>query len=129
MLIEHQIACPLHDSPRVRHVAAMFDVPLAERMTECFRAELPSCDDRSWTIGAIVGPSGSGKTTIARSAFSEHLAAPQSWPADCAVIDCIADLPADEVVRLLTSVGFSSPPSWRAGDRVRVVDGKLELDR
>jgi outer membrane lipoprotein SlyB len=26
-------------------------------------------------------------------------------------------------------VSFSSPPSWRAGDRVRIVDGKLELDR
>jgi len=24
---------------------------------------------------------------------------------------------------------FTSPPTWRPGDRVRIVDGKLELDR
>jgi GNAT superfamily N-acetyltransferase len=111
MLIEHQIDCPLYDSPRVRQVAAMFDVPLAERMKDSFRAELPSLND-DWTIGAIVGPSASGKTTIARRAYGEHFAARHDWPADRAVIDCIANLPANEVVRLLTSVGFSSPPSW-----------------
>lgn len=27
------------------------------------------------------------------------------------------------------TVSFDSPPTWRAGDRVRIVDGKLELDR
>jgi len=39
----------------------------------------------------------------------------------------------DVVVRMEAggerTVSFNSPPSWRAGDRVRIVDGKLELDR
>lgn len=39
----------------------------------------------------------------------------------------------DVVVRMAAggdrTVSFSAPPSWRVGDRVRIVDGKLELDR
>jgi outer membrane lipoprotein SlyB len=27
------------------------------------------------------------------------------------------------------TVSYESPPTWRAGDRVRIVDGRLELDR
>lgn len=39
----------------------------------------------------------------------------------------------DVVVRMETggerTVSYDSAPTWRAGDRVRIVDGKLELDR
>jgi ABC-type protease/lipase transport system fused ATPase/permease subunit len=62
------VACPLHNSFRVQQVAGLFDLPLAERLSETFVAELPNADD-AWTIGAIVGPSGSGKSTLARAAF------------------------------------------------------------
>jgi len=92
-------------------VAGMFDVPLAEKATERFCAELPT-DLDDWQIGLIVGPSGSGKSTVARHAFGDHLYRESAWPADRAVIDCFNDLPVRTVVELFTAVGFGSPPSW-----------------
>ncbi len=105
------VSCPVHDSFRVQQVAGMFDVPLAEKATERFCAELPT-DLDDWQIGLIVGPSGSGKSTVARHAFGDHLYRESAWPADRAVIDCFDDLPVRTVVELFTAVGFGSPPSW-----------------
>ena len=110
-LIEVQVDCPIHDSFRVRQVAGMFDVPLAEKAALRFRVEMPDLQ-RPWRIGMIVGPSGSGKTTIGRQLFGEQLYKPQRWPRDRAVIDAIGELPIKQITRLFTAVGFSSPPSW-----------------
>jgi GNAT superfamily N-acetyltransferase len=91
------VQCPVHDSFRVQQVAGMFDVPLAEKLSETFAVELPELgelvDGRPWDIGVIVGPSGSGKSTIARHAYGDELS-------------------IRDVTQILTSVGFSSPPSW-----------------
>ncbi len=103
--------CPVHDSFRVRQVAGIFDVPLAEKSQATFRAELPSREE-PWQIGMIVGPSGSGKTTIARHAFGDVLYQGASWPIEQAVVDAFGDLPIKDITGLLTAVGFSSPPSW-----------------
>jgi len=61
-----EVSSPFHDSFRVRQIAGMFDVPLQEKLTERFTAELPSAD-KSWQVGLIVGPSGAGKSTLMRS--------------------------------------------------------------
>jgi len=103
--------CPLHDSFRVQQVAGMFDVPLAEKLSERFTIELPPLGD-DWRIGLIVGPSGSGKTTLARRLFGGDLIERVEWPTDRAVVDCFGDRPVREITSLLTAVGFSSPPSW-----------------
>jgi len=103
--------CPVHDSFRVRQVAGMFDVTLAEKSASMFRAELPDLAE-PWQLGLIVGPSGSGKSTIARRAFGGQLYAGHDWPADRAVIDALDALPIKSITGLFTSVGFSSPPSW-----------------
>ena len=105
------VSCPVHDSFRVQQVAGMFDVPLAERVSERFQVELPSEND-DWQIGLIVGPSGSGKSTVARYAFPSGLYTGADWPSDRAVIDCLGDLPVRNIVELFTAVGFGSPPSW-----------------
>jgi GNAT superfamily N-acetyltransferase len=110
-IIEVTADCPIHDSFRVRQVAGMFDVPLAEKSASTFRAEIPGTDE-PWKIGLIVGPSGSGKTTIARQAFGDVLYQGHAWPADRAMVDAFGDLPIKVVTGLLTAVGFSSPPSW-----------------
>jgi hypothetical protein len=89
----------------------MFDVPLAEKVTERFRVELPDLLD-PWQIGLVVGPSGSGKSTIARKAFGDELYAAAEWPTDRAVIDCFGEISVRRVVDLFTAVGFGSPPSW-----------------
>ena len=66
----------------------------------------------SWQIGLIVGPSGSGKSTIARAMFGDRVYRPRQWPADRAVVDGFGPRSIKEITRLLTAVGFSSPPSW-----------------
>jgi GNAT superfamily N-acetyltransferase len=106
-----ELECPLHDSFRVQQVAGMFDVPVAQRMRETISVETPDLD-APWKVGLIVGPSGSGKTTVAKKLFGDRLHRATDWPNDQAVIDGFGDLSAREVTGLLTSVGFSSPPSW-----------------
>jgi GNAT superfamily N-acetyltransferase len=107
-----QLECPLFDSFRVRQVAGMFDLPAdTGPLREEIRAEVPSLDE-PWSIGVIVGPSGSGKTSLARAAFGAALYAPQPWPTDRAVIDCLGDLSIKQLTRTLTAVGLSSPRTW-----------------
>ncbi len=112
-----EVSSPLRNSFRVRQIAGMFDVPLREKLTEQFTAELPAADD-AWQVGLIVGPSGAGKSTVARQAFGEQVYAPGDWPRDAAVIDALFAAAGDEtisikqMVGLLTAVGFSSPPAW-----------------
>jgi ABC-type polar amino acid transport system ATPase subunit len=101
----------VHDSFRVRQIAGMFDVPLAEKLTERFSVEVPDLGD-DWRIGLIVGPSGSGKTTIARRLFGSASFQRHHWPADRAVVDCLGESSIKAITGLLTAVGFGSPPSW-----------------
>ncbi len=105
------LSCPVHDSFRVQQVAGMFDVPLAEKLTDTFDVELPAGGE-PWQVGLIVGPSGSGKSSVARQAFGEWLYEPLDWADDRAVVDCFAGLSVRKTTELLTAVGFSSPPSW-----------------
>ncbi|MBN1589205.1 MAG: hypothetical protein JW888_06805 [Pirellulales bacterium] len=109
--VEVEVSCPVFDSFRVRQLAGLFDVPLAERAVERFAVDMPELGD-SWDIGLIVGPSGSGKSTIARRLFGERLYRRDPWPDDRAVVDCLGELPIKQITGLLTTVGFSSPPSW-----------------
>jgi hypothetical protein len=114
------LACPVYTSFRVQQVAGMFDVPLADKLTERITVELPdeliarsTAGDDPWRVGLIVGPSGSGKSSLARHLFGDAMAAPPTWPSDRAVIDGFApELSTREITALLTAVGFSSPPSW-----------------
>ncbi|HEV7280289.1 MAG TPA: GNAT family N-acetyltransferase [Pirellulaceae bacterium] len=105
------VETPVVDSFRVRQIAGMFDVPLEAKISERFAAELPSLEE-PWRIGAIVGPSGSGKSTVARAAYGDRLFAGADWPRDRAVIDGFGERPFGQIVRMLASVGFGSPPSW-----------------
>jgi GNAT superfamily N-acetyltransferase len=110
-LVTAELSCPIHDSFRVRQVAGMFDVKLAETCRERFEIEIPDLSEE-WSIGVIVGPSGSGKTSVARQAFGNAVRTARGWPADCAVVDCFGKRPIKEITAALTAVGFSSPPSW-----------------
>lgn len=66
-----------------------------------------------WNVGLIVGPSGSGKTTLAREIMGDHIVAGFDWPKDKAIVDGFpASMGIKDITRLLSSVGFSSPPSW-----------------
>jgi GNAT superfamily N-acetyltransferase len=108
---ELEVTCPVYDSFRVQQVAGMFDLPLAEKVTERFSVELPARDE-AWDIGLIVGPSGSGKSTVASRLYADALYRGAEWPETRAVIDCFDGVPVRQVIELFTAVGFSSPPSW-----------------
>jgi len=105
------ISCPIHPSYRVQQVAGMFDVPFTEKAQRTLQFDPPPLD-QPWAIGCIVGPSGSGKSTIARHIFGQNYYTSSDWNNDRAVIDNFGELPIKEITRMLTVVGFSSPPSW-----------------
>ncbi len=66
-----------------------------------------------WNLGVIVGPSGSGKTTVARELFADLIPADFKWPSDKSILDGFPPgLSIRQIVALLGSVGFSSPPAW-----------------
>lgn len=90
----------------------IFDVEPAERSERRWRVDLP-IDADDWKIGLVVGPSGSGKSTLAREVFGPAVVGEYDWPRD----NCIADgfperLGIKEITAALSSVGFSTPPSW-----------------
>ena len=121
------VSCPVYNSFRVRQVAGLFDVPIAQRGEEHFTVDLPDLGDH-WRIGLIVGPSGSGKSTVAREWFGPSLCRRHDWPEDRAVIDGFGDRPIREITGLLTAVGFSSPPSWIKPYRVLSTGEQFRCD-
>ena len=108
-------------TPRVMQVEGLFDLPAAAEAVLHWDVSLP-LEEKPWHIGLIVGPSGCGKSTVARHLFGEALAAQEklpAWPEDRAVLDAFpAEMPVKDVVALLSSVGFSSPPAWLRPFRV-----------
>jgi GNAT superfamily N-acetyltransferase len=113
--VKVEVSTPIVVSGRVRQVMGLFDVPPTERAALSWElpAELVAVDQADWQIGLILGPSGSGKTTIAKALWPDRYLDPRTmkWPADRAVVDAI-DAPIKDTTRMLTSVGFGSPPAW-----------------
>lgn len=96
---------------RVMQMEGMFDVPPSQRSAEEWNINLALPDQ--WNVGLIVGPSGSGKTTVARELFGDSIVSGWDWPADKSILDGFpAGMSIKEIIELLSSVGFSSPPSW-----------------
>lgn len=90
----------------------LFDVAPAERSDLRWTANIPF-EAGEWSVGLIVGPSGCGKSTIAHDLFGDGLVTGFDWPADRSVLDGFPEsLGIREIAGLLSSVGFSSPPSW-----------------
>lgn len=98
-------------SSRVKQLSGMFDLPPKATTEHTWIVKLTL--DRPWNVGLICGPSGSGKSTIAREIFGDKIVTGWPWPEDAAVIDGFpAAMPLGDIVGLLSSVGFSSPPHW-----------------
>lgn len=99
-------------SVRVRQLEGIFDVQPAERDKLSWRVQLP-LHERDWNIGLIVGPSGCGKSTIAREAFGASYVDGFTWREGVSLLDEFpSTMSIKDITALLSSVGFSSPPSW-----------------
>lgn len=98
-------------TPRVMQMEGIFDVAPSQRSAECWTVDLDL--PQEWNVGLIVGPSGSGKTTVARELFGKHFVKGWEWPENKSILDGFPkEMSIKEIVELLSSVGFSSPPSW-----------------
>jgi len=97
---------------RVAQIEGLFDISSAAYSQEQWSFSLP-LNERDWSIGFIVGPSGCGKSTLAQELWGERVRRNFDWPNDQSVLDGFpASLGIKDIVRLLSSVGFSSPPLW-----------------
>ncbi len=99
-------------SARVQQVEGIFDVPPTQRVDLSWSVDLP-IEERPWNVGLIVGPSGCGKSTVARNLWPAQFAKQYAWQPGRSLLDAFpASMGVKDVVGLLSSVGFSSPPSW-----------------
>lgn len=112
MKIDIRRATAIQKTGRVQQLQGMFDVPPAVESVVEWDCELP-VESRPWNVGLIVGPSGCGKSTIAKELFSRELIQGFDWPSDKSIVDSFpTEMGIKEITLLLSSVGFSSPPSW-----------------
>lgn len=97
------------DSFRVQSIIGTYDLQ-QQHATERFvgNIELPD----KWNIGLIVGRSGSGKSTIARELFGAELIDSFDYTHDNILDDMPKGVSVKDIASTLTTVGFSSPPSW-----------------
>lgn len=112
------VQSPVIRTARVMQMEGLFDVPPSSRTQLTWDVDLP-LDERPWKIGLIVGPSGSGKTSVAKTlwpveweAYVEGTTVGQ-WDFTRSVLDSFPkDMPIKDIIEVLNSVGFSSPPAW-----------------
>ena len=102
-------------TPRVMQLEGIFDLQAESISRTEIINNIPDLNARPWNVGLIVGPSGAGKTTIAKHLFKKELTNAEqiAWsPTNAVVDDFPQDLSIRTITELLSSVGFSSPPSW-----------------
>jgi GNAT superfamily N-acetyltransferase len=112
--MEISVETPIVDTARVAQIRGLFDLPRQPSSKLTWSVDLPLAQ-KPWQVGLVVGPSGCGKSTLAR----------RHWPAALdhaealtrldrgSVVDAFPDaMPIADIVALLSSVGFASPPAW-----------------
>jgi ABC-type ATPase involved in cell division len=93
-------------------IEGLFDLPPQQQACRTWQVELP-LEQRPWNIGLIVGPSGCGKSTVAQALFGEAVFRGFEWPKNQSILDGFpAQLRIKAITAMLTSVGFSSVPTW-----------------
>lgn len=94
---------------RVNSILSMFDMSI-NNSNERFQGTIDLSGD--WNIGVIVGPSGSGKSTISNELFSTETFFKHQYSNGSILDEFPQELKTADIIKILTSVGFSSPPSW-----------------
>ena len=108
---------------RVAQLYDQFDLN-DDSFEEIFEGEIDL--EREWQIGVIVGKSGTGKSTIAKELFGDYFFTPK-YKSPC-VVDDFPKMDSTELFNNLSSVGFSSPPSWLKPYAVLSNGEKMRVD-
>lgn len=101
----------IEETPRVKQLCGMFDLQPEQGSREEWDVELDLPEE--WNVGLIVGPSGTGKTTVAHEIFGDAVVDGFGWPEEKSLVDAFPEVMSlKDITMLLSSVGFSSPPTW-----------------
>lgn len=127
--VDLKLTTPVSTSFRAARVLGLFDIERTEQQSVPITADLP-LEGRDWSIGAIIGASGSGKSSIAKTLWPDatHTSGDHTWTADCLLDDFPTPLSPDQIIGLLTAVGFSSAPAWLRPYRVLSTGQKFRAD-
>lgn len=103
--------CEIIRTARVLQMEGMFDVAPSQKSIEAWTIDFDLPNE--WNIGLIVGPSGSGKTTLINELFNNNIVTGWEWESNKSILDGFPkEMSIKDIIELLSSVGFSSPPSW-----------------
>jgi ABC-type ATPase with predicted acetyltransferase domain len=94
---------------RTNYVASTYDLNL-NNLKQVFSGALDI--DFYWNIGLIVGNSGTGKSTIAKELFPDNFIEKLVYKSNSLLDDFPENATVKEICIALSSVGFSTPPSW-----------------
>ena len=112
MKVVVELKSSLVDSPRVAQVRGLFDLE-PSAVDHHVRSHELAIEEKPWNIGLITGPSGSGKSTLSKVLWPDAILPTNPWHPDASLLDSFPmELGVKEVVEILSSVGFSSPPAW-----------------
>lgn len=110
---------------RTEQIVKYFDLQ-GESIKEQFIGNLELPDQ--WNVGLIVGGSGTGKTTIVRELFPDEYIYGHSYGSSSIIDEFPEGKDIDEIIKVLMSVGFSSPPSWLKPYDVLSMGEKMRVD-
>jgi ABC-type ATPase with predicted acetyltransferase domain len=129
--ISHKTKVP--SSFRVQSIISSFDIQ-GDVIEKKISGEI-DLDSKPWNIGLIVGSSGSGKSSIARECFKAEIISGFDWTSESILDDMPKGLKIERIVEIMSSVGFSSPPSWikpfhvlSEGEKMRVTLARAILE-
>ena len=98
-------------SPRVIQLSGLFDCDIQDKVKQEWQIDFQLPEQ--WNIGVVVGASGSGKTTIAKELWADNIVGDWTWDDKRSIVDSFPkEMSIKDICGLLSSVGFSSPPSW-----------------
>lgn len=113
------------NSERTEQIVKYFDLQ-GDSIIETFKGDIDL--DFDWNVGLIIGDSGSGKTTIAKNLFGDNYFNNFDFKESSVIDDFPKNKTLDEIIQVLISVGFSSPPSWLKPYSVLSMGEKMRVE-
>jgi ABC-type ATPase involved in cell division len=124
MKVQIERRSPIPNTPRVRQLEALFDVPITSESVLSWSGDVELPDE--WQIGLIVGPSGAGKSTVAGELFED--VSDLVWTDKPVIDDFDTRLSMTEISEICSAVGFNTIPAWMRPYEVLSTGEKFRVD-